>query len=160
MTSRISIVMLRFVVYTFWFRKKRNGAGRGFAPPQNTTIPIAQHHVTYYSVFATKKTTIYISFDILISCSTNVTILLKQQKNRVYCAKLCDIFNELQLYMTLGTQKKHALVTQKTYGTLFPFSSNSHNHMNLSPFVILFSTVTQSCCLIANSICSRCHLLF
>jgi hypothetical protein len=31
---------LRNVVYTFWFRRKRDGVGRGFAPTPQITIPI------------------------------------------------------------------------------------------------------------------------
>jgi len=66
-------------------------------------------------MFATKKTLTHKLFDILISCYTNVTISLKQQKNRVYCAKLCDIFNELQLYMALCTTKKQCVKQKNVY---------------------------------------------
>ena len=101
----------RYVMSYIRFGFERNGTERGgdlhhHKTPQYPLPNIMSHTIAY---LLQKKTTIYISFDILISCSINVTISLKQQKNRVYCAKIRDIFNELQLYMALCTTKKQCV---------------------------------------------------
>ena len=106
------------LVYTFVFRSDVLWCVAFYVLQYTTTIPITSHHVTYYSVFATKKTITHKRLDILASCYTNVTILLKQQKNRVYFAKLCDIFNDLYHYMVLCATKKHLInvgCLQKNY---------------------------------------------
>ena len=91
-----------------------------------------------------KKTACIAQNYAIFSMNYNYTWHYVQQKNNALNKKTCACYTKN---------------TRSPYSILTPFSSNSYNHMNLSPFVILFSTVTQSCCLIANSNCCFCHLL-
>ena len=97
------------LVYTFVFRSDVLWCVAFYVLQYTTTIPITSHHVTYYSTFNTKKTPIYICFDILIFCCPPFIHLTSNKKTTHFSAKNAQFCTKKPLSQRCVQQKNDAL---------------------------------------------------